>query len=90
MSDGTTAPGSTPNRTEAIQDSYAIHVDGRCISVWQYRVDISTPEGRWDFVEAFDHDDDPKLSVEQAALTPPTAEGYWVYSTSYDCELDCD
>jgi len=79
-----------PDRTEAIAGSYAIRVSNRRVTVWQYRVDIAAPGGQWRFVEALDHDADPKLALEHATLTQPSADGYWVYSTSYDCELDCD
>ncbi len=90
MVSSTTPPGSTPDRNDVIADSYAIRVDERRISVWQYRVDISAPDGEWRFMEMFDHDEDPKLTVEHATLTSPTKEGYWIYSRSYDCELDCE
>jgi hypothetical protein len=90
MASSTTPPESTPNRNDVIADSYAIHVDERRISVWQYRIGISAPDGEWRFVEMFDYDEDPKLTVERATLTSPTKEGYWIYSRFYDCHLDCE
>jgi hypothetical protein len=89
MDGKTTQPGPRPDPSEAIAGSYAIHVSDRRVTVWQYRVDIAAPGGRWRFVEALDHDADPTLALEHATLTRPSADGYWVYSTSYDCELDC-
>ncbi|MFC7173708.1 hypothetical protein ACFQL0_10815 [Haloplanus litoreus] len=82
-------PEPRPERSDAIPDSCAIRVDDRRLDVWQYRVGIADPDGEWTFVETFDHEDDPKLSVEQPTLTPPGADAYWIYSTSSDCELDC-
>lgn len=79
-----------PDRSEVIPDSYAVYVTDRQIHVWQYLVTVSAPDGEWNFVETLDHDDDPRLSVSYATLTPPTDDGYWIYSTSYDCELDCE
>ncbi|MEF8827481.1 MAG: hypothetical protein V5A31_08220 [Haloferacaceae archaeon] len=90
MAGNTTQPGPRPDRSEAIAGSYAIHVTDQGVRVWQYRVDVAAPGGRWRFVETLAHDADPTLALERTTLTPPSADGYWVYSTSYDCELDCE
>jgi hypothetical protein len=90
MGSSTSQRGPTPERSDVIAGSYAIYSDKRGISVWQYRVDISAPDGEWRFVETFDHGEDPKLTLEHATLTTPSEGGYWIYSKSYDCELDCE
>jgi hypothetical protein len=87
--DDTIQHDPSPNREVAVPESYALHVDDERIVVWQYRVDISDPDGDWQFVERLDRDDDPKVAMDYATLDPPTAEGYWIYSKSYDCELEC-
>ncbi|WP_311172117.1 hypothetical protein [Halobellus ordinarius] len=85
-----TTPEPTPTRNDVIPDSYAVYVDPGRIYVWQYRVNISEPDGQWYFVETLDRDNDPKLSMDHASLMPPTGDGYWIYSRTYDCELDCE
>ncbi|WP_251328559.1 hypothetical protein [Haloplanus pelagicus] len=90
MSDSTTRRGPNPEQTDVIEGSYAIHSNKRGISVWQYCVDISAPDGEWRFVETFDHGEDPKLTLEHATLATPSEGGYWIYSRSYDCKLDCE
>lgn len=90
MDGNTTQPRPRPDRSEAIAGSYAIHVSDRGATVWQYRVDIAAPGGQWCFVEALARDADPTLALEHATLTRPSDGGYWVYSRSYDCELDCE
>lgn len=90
MSSETTVPNVSPDRNDVISDTYAIYVDDEHIDVWQYRINVSEPDGEWYFVETLDRDNDPKLSLEYAALTSPTEDGYWIYSKSYDCELDCE
>ena len=90
MGSSTARRGSPPERSDVIAGSFAIHSNERRISVWQYHVDISAPDGEWRFVETFDHGEDPKLSLEHATLTAPSEGGYWIYSKSYDCELDCE
>ena len=89
MSTDTTRERPAPDRDDAVPDSYALHVDDRGIDVWQYRVDLEQPDGAWRFVETHDAEDDLRASLEFAALTPPSGGGYWVYSRTYDCELDC-
>lgn len=83
-------PSPTPERSEVIPDSYGVYVNETQIHVWQYRVNVSAPDGEWYFVETLDRDDDPRLTISYAMVTPPTAEGYWIYSTTYDCELACE
>jgi len=90
MDSNAAQPTRSPDRSEAIPESYAVYVTDRQIQVWQYRVDVSAPDGKWHFVETLDRADDPRLSVDHATLMPPTADGYWIHCKSYDCELDCE
>jgi hypothetical protein len=90
MSSETSVPNVSPKRSDVISETYAIYVDDTYVHVWQYRVTVSEPDGKWYFVETLDRDDDPRLSLEYATPMSPTAEGYWIYSKSYDCELDCE
>lgn len=90
MGTDTTSARPAPDRDDAVPDSYAIRVDDRSIDVWQYRVDVSEPDGSWRFVEAHDAESDLRVSLDLATLTPPTGDGYWVYSRRYDCETDCE
>lgn len=90
MVDSTEPPEPTPNRTDPIPESYGIYVSEERIHVWQYRHNVSEPDGEWQFVETFRQADQPRLSVEQATLTAPTADGYWIYSTAYDCVRGCN
>ena len=78
-----------PNRDSAVPDSYAIRVDDQGVDVWQYRVDLEEPDGAWRFVETHDIEDNLRVSLDLATLEPPTEDGYWVYSRTYDCETDC-
>ncbi|QAU11917.1 hypothetical protein EKH57_03670 [Halorubrum sp. BOL3-1] len=89
MGENSTQSGPVPERSDAVPDSYAIHVDDRGVDVWQYRVDVRDPDGSWRFVETHDTKDDLRVSLGFATPTPPTDEGYWVYSRTYDCETDC-
>ena len=89
METNTTREGPTPNRDTAVPNSYAIRVDEQGVDVWQYRVDLEEPGGAWRFVETHDSEDDLRVSLELATLTPPSENGYWVYSRTYDCETDC-
>jgi hypothetical protein len=82
-------PSTEPPRTDVAPESYAVNVSDERISVWQYRVTPSARDGTWAFVEAFDRVDGPSLSLEYARFTAPADDGYWVYSRSYDCRLDC-
>jgi len=90
MSSEAPLPNDTPNQTDVIPDTYAIRVDDEQIQVWQYRIDVSEPDGQWRFVETLDLDNDPELSLAYATPMAPSADGYWIYSRSYDCELDCE
>jgi hypothetical protein len=89
MADSTTPPETSPSRSTAIPESYAVYVTDARISVWQYRVDVADPDGKWHFVETLKREDNPKLSLDYATLRPPAPDGYWIYSKSYSCELDC-
>jgi hypothetical protein len=83
-------PGPTPERTDIIPESYAVYVTAEWVHVWQYRANISEPEGTWYSVETLDRKNDPKLSLDHATPMPPTPDGYWIYSRTYDCELNCE
>lgn len=87
--DTDTRRAPTPDRTDVIPESYAVRVTEDRIAVWQYRVGIDDPDGAWTFVEMLDTAEDPKLSLDQARPMPPEDGGYWIYGSSYDCELDC-
>ena len=89
MSTDTSPERPAPDRDDAVPDSYALHVDDRGVDVWQYRVDLEQPDGGWRFIETHDAEDDLRVSLEFAALTPPSGDGYWVYSRTYDCEIEC-
>lgn len=90
MDNDSTRARPTPERDNAVPDSYAIRVDDRSVDVWQYRVVVGDPDGSWRFVETHDIEDDLRVSLDLATLTPPTSGGYWVYSRTYDCETDCE
>jgi|GEM_PF-1749919 len=84
------APTAKPPREDAIPETYAVRVTDTDIHVWEYRATVADPEGDWQFVETLDRADDPHLSLEYAELSPGTEEGHWVYSRTYDCEIDCN
>ena len=86
----TETPNSKPDRTDVLVDTHAIHVRDLHIHVWQYRLRLSDSDGEWTHVETLRRDDDPKLSVEQATMSPPSADGYWIYCKRYDCTLGCE
>jgi len=85
-----TAPNVSPNRDDVRPDTYAVYVDDDDIHVFQYRVTISDREGAWYFVETLNHENDPRLSLDLATPMSPSKGGYWIYSKTYDCQLDCD
>jgi hypothetical protein len=86
----TDVPATEPPRDEALPETYAVRVTDDAVHVWEYRATVADRTGDWQFVETLDRDDDPRLSLEYAELSPGTADGHWVYSRSYDCQLDCD
>jgi hypothetical protein len=86
----TDVPATEPPRDEAIPRTYALRVTDDYVHVWEYRPTVTDPDGDWQFVEALDRDDDPRLSLEYAELRTGTTDGHWVYSRTYDCEFDCD
>jgi hypothetical protein len=90
MSKDTTVSKPSPDRTDVIPETFAIYVTDQYVQVWQYRIGLSRPNGEWVFVETLNRDDEPRLSLEYAQPMPPASEGYWIYSKSYDCELDCE
>jgi len=86
----TETPATEPPREDAILETYAVQVTDEHVHVWEYRATVAEPDGGWQFVETLDRDDDPRLSLEYAEFTLDAADGHWVYSRSYDCELDCN
>jgi hypothetical protein len=86
----TDVPTTEPPREDAIPETYAVRVTDEHVRVWEYRATVAEPDGAWQFVETLDRGDDPRLSLEYAEFTTGTADGHWVYSRDYDCELDCD
>ena len=88
MATETSHPEPTPDRTDVIPESYAVYVTEEWVHVWQYRVNISEPEGTWCFVETLNRENDPKLSLDHASPLAPTPDGYWIYSRTYHCETD--
>jgi hypothetical protein len=90
MDGNTTVPEVSPDRTDVMPDSYALYVDDQHVHVWQYRHTLAERDGEWYHEETLDRDDGVRLSLAYATPTAPSAEGYWIYSRSYDCELDCD
>jgi hypothetical protein len=80
----------TPPRDDVRPESYGIRVTDDTVRVWQYRVTLAEPDGEWHHVETLDQTDQPRLSLEYATVAPPHEDGYWIYSKSYDCALDCD
>ncbi|MBB6647643.1 hypothetical protein [Halobellus ruber] len=90
MATETAHPEPKPDRGDVIPESFAVYVTAEWVHVWQYRVNVSEPDGAWYFVETLDRANDPKLSMDHASPTAPTPDGYWIYSRTYDCELDCE
>ena len=90
MATDTSHPEPEPDRTDVIPESYAVYVTEAWVHVWQYRASVSDPDGAWHYVERLDRSTDPKLSLDHATPTSPTPEGYWIYSRTYSCELDCE
>ena len=86
----TATQSNRPPRSDVGPGTYAIRVEEDGMAVWEYRVGIDSPAGAWARVERLDHADQTRLNLEYAMLTPPDVGGYWVYATSYVCELDCD
>ncbi|WP_018256115.1 hypothetical protein [Halomicrobium katesii] len=84
------SPAVEPPRTDAVPESYAVAVADEQIHVWQYQPTVANPDGDWQFVESLDRDGDPQLSLEYAEFAFDGEDGHWVYSRSYDCELDCN
>jgi hypothetical protein len=90
MASETLPPGSRhPPRADVRPESYAIRVTDGQIRVWQYRATLTDPDGEWHHVETLDRESDPRLSLDQAIVDAPGDDGYWIYSKSYDCTLDC-
>ncbi len=51
---------------------------------------MAAPEGEWQLVETLDQDNAPRLSLDYATVQAPDDDGYWIYSKSYDCAMDCE
>jgi len=66
MYTGTTSPTTPPERTDVPPATFAIHVTDEQISVWQYRVTVSSPDGEWNAVETLTLDNEPRLLLEYA------------------------
>lgn len=91
MSSESTTSDVSPTRSDVIPDTDALYVDDTRIYVWQYRVSVSEPDGAWCFFEGLDRGDDvPRLSLKYATPMAPTADHYWIYSRSDNCERDCE
>lgn len=58
--------------------------------VWQYRITLAAPDSEWQLVETLNQDKAPRLSLDYATVQLPEDDGYWIYSQSYDCAMDCD
>jgi hypothetical protein len=84
------APDVSPERDDVQPESYAVYVDEEAIHVFQYRVTLAERDGEWYFLETLARADDPRLSLDFATPRPPSDGGYWIYSKSYDCRLDCE
>jgi hypothetical protein len=89
MKDSRGPPDLSPERQDVMTDSYAVWVGEQQIHAWQYRVTISDQDGTWQFVETLDRGDGPRLDLAYAIPVAPAEDDYWIYSKSYDCELDC-
>ena len=79
-----------PPRDDPLPESYALRVTDGEVHVWQYNPTISEPEGEWQYVETIDQVNAPRFTLEYATLTAPAGDGYWLYSKSYDCAMDCE
>ena len=88
MSEHTAKPETTPDRDDVLPETYAVYVDEQYIHAFQYRINISEPDGEWYHVETLDRENDPRLTVEHARPMPPASDGYWLYTKSYDCEME--
>lgn len=91
MSSETRPPNpARPPREDALPESYALRVTDTHVRVWQYNPTISTPAGEWQYVETIAQDNAPRFALDYAMLKTPDGDGYWIYSKTYDCKLDCD
>jgi len=90
MKTETTAPTALPERTDVSPETFAIRATDERVSVWQYCITISNPDGEWSAVETFGPGDEPRLSLPYAEPAAPTEDGYWVYSREYSCKLECE
>jgi hypothetical protein len=79
-----------PPRDDVRPESYGIRVTDEAVYIWQYRVTLAEPDGEWHHVETLDQTDQPRLSLEYVTVAPPDEDGYWIYSKSCDCALDCN
>jgi hypothetical protein len=66
MDTETTSPTTTPERTNVPPATFAIRVTDEQISVRQYRVTVSSPDGEWNTVETLALGDESRLSLEYA------------------------
>jgi len=89
---GATLPteAERPPRTDVRPESYAVRVTDERVRVWQYRATLSEPDGEWHHVETLGRNNEPRLSLDYATVAAPDDDGYWIYSKSYDCSMDCE
>ncbi|ERH02761.1 MAG: hypothetical protein J07HN6_00801 [Halonotius sp. J07HN6] len=90
MSSESQPPATRPPRTDVLPESYALRVTDDEVRVWQYNPTISEPEGEWQAIETIDQANAPRFTLDYATLATPDGDGYWIYSKSYDCAMDCD
>ncbi|ERH02758.1 MAG: hypothetical protein J07HN6_00798 [Halonotius sp. J07HN6] len=79
-----------PPRDDALPESYALRVTDGEVRVWQYNPTIADPEGEWQYVEIIAQENAPRFTLDYATLDAPDGDGYWLYSKSYDCAMDCE
>ena len=80
----------SPPRTDIQHETFAIRVTDEDVIVWQYCITLAAPDGEWQLVETLNQDKAPRLSLDYATVQAPEDDGYWIYSKSYDCAMDCD
>ena len=90
MSSESQPPATQPPRNDVLPESYALRVTDANVQVWQYNPTISDPEGEWQFVETIAQDNSPRFALDYAMLETPDDDGYWIYSKTYDCAMDCE
>jgi len=82
--------GEQPSRDDVLPESYALYVTETTVAVWQFRPTVSDPSGTWHHIETLDQDNKPRFTLEYATVEAPVGDGYWIYTKSYDCAMDCE